>query len=174
MPSKTNKKIIVAAIIIIVLALLVLISAIKNKDESRTNTEITEKIEGKVVEKIEGNSVTVSIDGNILKAEVADTTEKRTLGLSGRESLGENSALIFVFDTPGKYGFWMKDMNFPIDILWLNRNNKIIGITKNAKPEDFPEIYYPAELVSTVIETNAGWIEKNNISFESEVIISTE
>ena len=55
---------------------------------------------------------------------IADTLEKRTQGLSGRESLSANEGLLFVFSTSGAYGIWMKDMRFPIDIIWISEKTQ--------------------------------------------------
>ena len=62
----------------------------------------------------------VNIVGKTLQVDLALTDEEKARGLSGRESLDEDEGMLFVFDVPGNYGFWMKDMNFAIDIIWLN------------------------------------------------------
>src|SRR4051812_48326835 len=62
----------------------------------------------------------VVVEGKIISIEVADTPEARERGPSGRESLPQGSGVLFVFDAPATYGFWMKDMRFPIDIVWLD------------------------------------------------------
>src|SRR3989338_8783915 len=77
----------------------------------------------------------VKIAGQNVEVEVADTQEEQELGLSGRKNLKENEGILFVFDAPGKYGFWMKDMNFSIDMIWLAEDAKVIYIKKDARPE---------------------------------------
>src|SRR3989344_7332267 len=67
----------------------------------------------------------VKIAGQEVKVELALTPEEQTQGFSGRSGLGENEGMLFVFDTPGKYGFWMKDMLFPIDIIWLAPDSRV-------------------------------------------------
>lgn len=164
MHNRGNTKIVLLAIIVVVLVALFLASVAGDKNKNSAGENIIK----------EGTFITVSIDGVELQAEVADTKEQRRLGLSGRDGLGKNEALIFLFERAGKHGFWMRDMKFPIDILWLTGNNTIVGITKEAQPESFPEVFYPSEAVITVIEMNAGWIDKNNIDFKSVVTISEE
>ena len=98
---------------------------------------------------------TIDIGNRALRVEVADTDAKRTLGLSGRESLKEGG-MLFVFDTPGNYGFWMKDMRFPIDIIWLDESYHVVDIARNVGPDTFPHIFYPPYPVKYVLETNPG------------------
>ena len=63
----------------------------------------------------------VAIGGTIVTAEIVDTKEKLELGLSGREGLSFNKGMLFVFPKTGYHSFWMKDMSFPIDIIWLSK-----------------------------------------------------
>lgn len=98
---------------------------------------------------------------------VADEPEEQSLGLGQRESLPENQGMIFIFSKLGKPVFWMKDVNFPIDIIWL-KNNKVVEITKKVQteigePDSSLEIYSPSVEADTVIEVNAGWSDRNNL-----------
>lgn len=98
----------------------------------------------------------IKVGSRTFIAEVADTEAKRTLGLSGRKSLPTNQGMLFVFDEPSQPGFWMKDMNFPIDIIWFDKNRKIVGIEKNLQPNSYPQVFYPPQEVSSALEINAG------------------
>lgn len=91
---------------------------------------------------------------------LADTNELRTKGLSGSNPLGEDQAMLFLFDSPSKYGFWMKEMRYPIDIIWVNTKGKIIYIVKDAKPESFPEVFKPRDEAIVVIEIKGGLSKK--------------
>lgn len=110
----------------------------------------------------------IKIKDKILNIELALTNEQRTLGLSNRKSLSENSGMLFVFPTPSKYFFWMKDMNFPIDIIWFDEDRKIIYIEKNAKPESFPELFGEDKNSLYVLETVAGFAEKYDLKTGDE------
>ena len=55
-------------------------------------------------------------------------------GLAVKDQLKENEAMFFVFDKPEKHSFWMKDMNFPIDIIWLDSTDKVVHIEQNLQP----------------------------------------
>ena len=74
-------------------------------------------------------------DGYLIKAEVADTVAKREQGLSGWTNLAPNAGMWFVFEQPGEYPFWMPDMNFAIDIIWVGSNFNIVEIANNVSPE---------------------------------------
>ncbi|MAZ40685.1 hypothetical protein CL654_01010 [bacterium] len=95
---------------------------------------------------------------------LADTDQKRTVGLSGRPSLPEDEGLLFVFDRPGTYSFWMKDMNFPIDIIWIDENSQITEVTHSVLPESFPETFSSQNPSKFVLEVNAGFSKENNIT----------
>jgi len=104
--------------------------------------------------------------------EVADTAGKKIRGLSGRESLGEREGMIFIYSKPGRPGFWMKGMEFPIDIVWI-KEEKVVGITENMAPESFwkGKIFYPPETADMVLEIKAGEVEKSGIKIGDEVKI---
>jgi len=111
-----------------------------------------------------GRTVEIFLKDIAIQAEVADTSALRAQGLSHRASLADNSGMYFIFQTPNKSGFWMKDMNFPIDIIWL-KGNEVVGISKNALPEPgVPmwrlKIYYPPAEVDRVLEVRSGLSEK--------------
>lgn len=105
----------------------------------------------------------ININDTSLKVEIVKTPEAQAKGLSGRASLKENEGMLFVFDGLDIYYFWMKDMNFPIDIIWFDENRKIIYIEKNATPESYPQSFGPDENAKYVLEIVAGFTEKYNI-----------
>ena len=106
----------------------------------------------------------VSINGIEISVEVANTYIKHRKGLSGRESLPKDEGMLFVFDKPGLYEFWMKEMNFPIDIVWIGEDKRVVFIKENATPESFPELLHPSLPALYVIETNAGFVKEHKIS----------
>ena len=96
--------------------------------------------------------------------EVADTPDKRQQGLSGRSVLADGTGMLFIFDTPGQYGFWMKDMNFAIDIIWIDENYRIIDIDENLLPETYPKVFYPDQPIKFVLEVPAGTVDSYHIA----------
>ena len=101
------------------------------------------------------------IGEQLFLAELADTAVKRNSGLSGRASLPENQGLLFVFSQAGSYEFWMKGMQFPLDIIWIG-NDQVVGIEKNI-PANSMNTYYPPQPVDKVLEINAGLSDKLGI-----------
>jgi len=116
------------------------------------------KTENPPVEKVvfKPQAKTLEIGGQILSVEIADTATLRSKGLSNRPSLQTGTGMIFIFDKPDIYGFWMKDMNFPIDILWIDADWKIVSIEKNVSPDTYPKTFTPSKPIKYVLETNAG------------------
>lgn len=109
----------------------------------------------------------VRINDQIFKIDVADNMLSRAQGLSGREKLGDNEGMYFVFGTSSVQGFWMKDMKFAIDMIWI-KGERIVGFEENVQPE--PEktvfgltVYYSPEAVDRVLEVNAGTVARNGI-----------
>ena len=112
----------------------------------------------------------VKIAGQRIKVELASTPEEQAQGLSGREELKPDHGMLFVFGFSGPHLFWMKDMNFPIDIIWIGEDKKVIYVKRDAQPELYPEMY-GSEFSSAlyVLEVIAGFSEKNNLQIGDEV-----
>ncbi len=91
--------------------------------------------------------------------EIADTDEARARGLSGRDNLLPDYGMLFVFQQLDRYGFWMKEMRFPIDIIWITENKKISHIEPRVAPETFPKVFYPLQESLYVLEVSAGFAE---------------
>jgi hypothetical protein len=105
----------------------------------------------------------VKIAGQTIKVDLALTPETQAQGLSGRKTLKEDEGMLFIFAQPGRYSFWMKDMNFPIDIIWLNENLQVVFIEKNLLPASYPQTFTPLGTSKYVLEVQAGFAEKNNL-----------
>ena len=102
----------------------------------------------------------VKINGQIIVAEVVKTERERNQGLGGREDIGINEGMLFLFDEAGLHPFWMKEMKFAIDIIWIN-GNKVVGVTEDISPEPGESdaelaLYSPPGLVNKVLELKAG------------------
>ena len=111
----------------------------------------------------------VVVNGQVFNVGVADTSYLQHRGLSGEKSLDTDEGMFFIFQNPGKYGFWMKNMLFPIDIVWIDQNLKIIGIEKNVSPDTYPKTFYPPENVLYVLEISAGRANSSNIKIGDSV-----
>ncbi len=97
-----------------------------------------------------------------VEAEVADTMETRAIGLGGRESLSDGQGMLFVFDSEAKHSFWMKNVKFGLDIIWMDGNKKVVHFVKNTLPDHGGnlEIYTPPQKAKYVLEVNGGSIDK--------------
>lgn len=113
----------------------------------------------------------ITIGGKTVRVDIADTPLTQAAGLSGREQLKENEGMLFVFDKAGKYPFWMKDMKFAIDIIWITEDKHVVHIEKNALPESYPNILGGGEDAKYVLEVNAGFSQKNNLKIRDAVEI---
>jgi uncharacterized protein len=112
----------------------------------------------------------VKIAGQNIKVDLAITLEEQEMGLGGRSELKENEGMLFIFDQPGKHYFWMKNMNFSIDIIWLDENLHIVYLKKDIKSESYPETFGPDVNTKYVLEVRAGFSEKNNLKEGDSVL----
>ncbi len=96
--------------------------------------------------------------------QVADTPLEKSRGLSGRESLPDNQGMLFVYKEPQRVSFWMKDMLIPLDFIWV-RSGEVIRVDENVSRKNLPPpaSITPKKKVDTVLEVNAGTIEKYDI-----------
>ncbi|MHB1086162.1 MAG: DUF192 domain-containing protein [Minisyncoccota bacterium] len=111
----------------------------------------------------------VIVGDTAVKILLADTPQKRTQGLSNRESLAEDEGMLFVFPEEGIYGFWMKDMRFSIDILWLNSAGEVVHIVEDASPESYPASFTPEKAAQYVLELPAGFVRAHGVTLGSLV-----
>ena len=108
------------------------------------------------------HAIVTTSTGEEIPVEVADTLKKRSLGLGKRTSLKKGWGMLFVFEKRKPHRFWMKDMQFPLDIIWLD-NHRIVHINHNTKPpssDDEPEVMTSPVPVNFVLEIAAGRAEK--------------
>lgn len=131
---------------------------------------LVEKVcESEVINRFVRHDVVLELPRGSITVEVVNTQSSRTLGLSGRSSMNDNEGMFFIFDTPGRYGFWMKDMKFPLDIIWINRNGVVVSLERNLRAESYPQTYTNQANAIYVLEINAGLAEKYGIYLGSKI-----
>jgi uncharacterized membrane protein (UPF0127 family) len=109
----------------------------------------------------------VRINDLSIPVEIADSSEEWSRGLSGRQSLPAEQGMLFVFPAPGMYPFWMPDMRFPIDIIWIDQDRRVIGVSENVPPLENaakPVYYRPPSPAQYVLEVNAGFARSHGIT----------
>ena len=107
-------------------------------------------------------------------AKIAQKTNDRKKGLSGQDSLPLSQGMLFIFEQSGTYPFWMKDMKFAIDIIWIDQGKRIVYIAHNAAPQPGEKdseltLYRPDSAAKYVLEINAGLSSLNNLQIGDEV-----
>ena len=110
----------------------------------------------------------VHIGGIPMSVLIVDTDETRRQGLSGRREIGA-TGMLFVFDEVDYHGIWMKDMLFPIDLIWINENLVVIGVEKGVRPDTYPRTFRPPLPAKYLIETTERYTETFGISVGDEV-----
>lgn len=145
-----NKKIIILFITISIIIGAIL-SGVVLKQNTNTDTDI-------------GNA---NIKGHEFHLEIARTLDERKKGLSGKNSICDNCGMLFIFEKPEEYSFWMKDMKFSIDIIWI-MNEKIVYIAQNI-PYNYKESISPDVLADKVLEINGGISKKLSLRIGDEL-----
>jgi hypothetical protein len=109
----------------------------------------------------------VFADKTRVRVEIADTDAKRQRGLMFRTSLAENEGMIFLFDEPGFYPFWMKNTLIPLDMLWLDRSGRVVSIVHLAQPckaDPCPTIPPDEGTMGVyVVEVQGGFARKHGV-----------
>ena len=106
---------------------------------------------------------TIGVGDQTVQATVVETPAERQRGLSGREGLAPDEGMLFIFPADGEYGFWMKDMRFSIDILWLAAEGTIVSITENVSPDTYPQSFEPTQQARYVLELPAGYAAAHSV-----------
>jgi uncharacterized membrane protein (UPF0127 family) len=114
-------------------------------------------------EDLNANEINITINGIELLVDIADEPHEQEKGLSGRDKMAENKGMLFIFPDSSSPSFWMKEMEFSLDIIWIDNNDIIVGITKNISPDTYPQTFSPPSPIKYVLEVNAGWSDRHNI-----------
>jgi uncharacterized protein len=113
----------------------------------------------------------VDFKGSEYIAYVVDTPRLRSRGLSNKSILPQDEGMLFVFEEEGIYPFWMQDMNFDIDIVWLDAGGNVVYVVQNAMPESYPNLFTPTQEALYVWEVNAGFVAEKGIDIGGRVEI---
>ena len=115
---------------------------------------------------ISGKSTKVLVNDQTFKVIVAKSDKDKQIGLSEKNKIEQDQGMLFIFDNPQYHSFWMKDMKFPIDIIYIN-GDKVTTVIDSARPPGSIggnlETYQPLYKSDKVLEVNAGIANKYNI-----------
>lgn len=104
-------------------------------------------------------------DGTTIEVQLADQATEQERGLGGLNTMKETQGFLFLFRTPSRDAFWMKDMKFPIDIIWIH-DDIVVDSKENAPVPIGPipeEIYIPEADAETVLELTAGSVARHGL-----------
>ncbi len=108
-------------------------------------------------------------EGN-LSVEIANTKEEVEQGLSGREKMDQNEGMLFVFPSMGQYAFWMKDMKFPLDMVWISDEGRVVYIKENVTPDSYPKKTFKNQAFAKyVLEMRVGSVAKYGLFLGTSV-----
>ncbi len=117
---------------------------------------------------------TVTINGHTFVAKLAITENEKRKGLGGQKTLGKDHGMLFLMGEPAYHGFWMKDMKFPLDFIWIN-DKTVVDITQNVPNpigDSQPVSLKPRYPADKIFEVNAGDVARYNISIGNMMKIS--
>jgi uncharacterized membrane protein (UPF0127 family) len=105
----------------------------------------------------------LTIGSTTVQASVADSLPERIKGLSGTPYIPAGVVKLFVFNAGGEQSMWMKDMNYNIDMLWLNEKGKIVHIEEHLSPDTYPKSFSSPVPAWYVIEAKDGFVASSSI-----------
>lgn len=117
-------------------------------------------------------TVEVAFDTVTVKAEVADNPEVRSQGLSDRAELKAGEGMLFVFEEPDYYPFHMRNMNFALDLIWMDESFEVVDITRRAHPDTYPSSFTPSVPAQYVLEVPAGFAREYDITEGDQAAVS--
>lgn len=105
------------------------------------------------------SSVSMRASGHTYNLTLATTPQAQARGLGGRSAMPSNQGMLFTFSNPGLECFWMKGMRFSLDMIWLNKQKKVVYVQSNVAPSTYPNSFCPTLPAKYVIELDAGQVE---------------
>lgn len=116
-------------------------------------------------------SIPLTIGSSTVRASVADSLDERIKGLSDTPYLPEGLVKLFVFGAEGSHSIWMKDMNYPLDIIWVTKEREVVHIEENVSPDTYPKSFGSPIPAWYVIEANAGFVEQEGVEIGDIVVV---
>jgi len=147
-------------IFIFIVIILVLLGIVAAVEQTAPKAQTVENLQMPLSAPQTYATTTITMPKGAIVAQIADTIVKETQGLSGRASLPQGTGMLFVFDSTGPQYMWMKDMNFPLDMVWLDQNKNVTYVAVDVTPQSYeqnpPEVFSSPTPASYVIELPAN------------------
>lgn len=147
--------------------------AVARGEYERPISDSTEPITQEEWRSLYPNTVPITIGGVPVEASVADTLSKRIKGLSDTPFLPAHVVKLFAFGAAGQHSIWMKDMQYPLDIMWADKEGTIVHIEEDVSPDSYPQSFASPKPAWYVIEANAGFTASNTIAVGDSVVLPT-
>jgi uncharacterized membrane protein (UPF0127 family) len=152
--------------IILAVILILVLSVIPSYSESLPNTLPNRLKEIPKTDQIRINNEWIEVD-------IAETDQERAQGLMNRESLEDDHGMLFIFPSPDRYAFWMKNMRIPIDIIWIDKDKRVVDIKSRVPPcGEVCESMVPAKEALYVLELASGSVEDRHIKIGDVISIN--
>lgn len=114
----------------------------------------------------------LQVGDRMYRARVVTSARELQHGLSGTRSLQADDAMLFVFSRDDTWGIWMKDMFIPIDIVWLDKDKRIVHVVEHIAPDTYPKVFSPPVNARYVVELAAGGVSRGAIKTGMTAIFS--
>ncbi len=164
--------IVVMDVVVVAIAMYMIFGSETMKDGTGENTEALTDVQSDNSRVMNNENVIatwftplipLTLGSTSLQASVADSDAERQQGLSNTPYLPDGVVKLFVFESNNIWSFWMKDMNYPIDMIWLDEHKVVVHIESDVTPESYPAPFKPTVPARYVIETEAGFAATSGI-----------
>lgn len=112
------------------------------------------------------------LNGQRFEVTIADTDKTRKRGLSGTSGLAADQAMLFINEYESRHGIWMKDMNYSIDIIWLDSLKKVVHMEREVSPDTYPTVFFPDADARYIVEFRSGTVKDKGLRIGQEAIFS--
>ncbi len=161
--QRPSRRLIISAVLALILVFVTLFLVnqfLKNEDQELKNAiELQNSL----------STTKLTIGDTQFAVELARSEAEKTKGLSGRDQLAPGTGMLFVYDNPGDYQFWMKDTRINLDMIWIDANKQIVHIEQNVKPESYPQTFGSNAPAQYILEISGGEAAKRGIKPGSHV-----
>lgn len=114
---------------------------------------------------------TIRVGHTPVTVTVARTLAEQERGLSGTATLPASAGKLFIFDNPGPQGIWMKDMNYPIDILWFGPTGRLVHLEEGVATDTYPTVFSAPVPAQFVLEVNAGFTQQHRLQLGDQLMV---